>query len=200
MNPDTVRTWFSHDGDNTHRLNYDLNENSIVFDLGGYHGEWTQKIFNKYKCFVHVFEPIPNLYKQICKKFSGNEKIKVYNFGFSDIDKKINIFLNNDGSSFYTSGKDIVECEVKSILEFLKSNNFKKIDLMKINIEGDEYPVLKTLLDNNIVNIFTDIQVQFHDFIPNSYQLRKDIHDKISETHKLTYNYDFVWENWALLR
>jgi len=196
MNYNTVQTWFSHDGDNTHRINYDLDENSIVFDLGGYHGEWANKIYQKYNCFIHIFEPIPQLYANICDKFKGNEKIKVYNFGMSDVNKLLNITLSNDGSSFYLDGSNQVECKVTSITEFIKENNFQKVNLMKINIEGDEFPVMKSLLDNNMVTIFDDIQVQFHDFYPNSVDLRKEIHNKISETHELTYNYEFVWENW----
>lgn len=37
------------------RYNYDLNEDSVVFDLGGYKGEWTEKIFSKYRCYIYVF-------------------------------------------------------------------------------------------------------------------------------------------------
>jgi FkbM family methyltransferase len=197
MDYNTVQTWFSHDGDNTHRLNYDLNENSIVFDLGGYHGEWAYKIFQKYNCNIHIFEPIPDLYKNICDRFHNNPKIKVYNFGISDSNKKMKLTLSNDGSSFHIKGEKQIDCEVKSIIEFLKDNNFEKVDLIKINIEGDEFPVMKSLVDNNLAIIFTDIQVQFHDFYPDCKNLRQEIHDKISETHRLTYNYEFVWENWT---
>lgn len=196
MDYKTVQLWFSHKGDDTHRVNYNLNENSIVFDLGGYHGEWTQKIYQKYNCFVYVFEPITELYEAIVEKFKSFEKIKVFNFGLSDVDKKINITLSNDGSSFYISGGNQIECEVKSISKFIKENDLSNIDLIKINIEGDEYPVLKSLLDNNQIEIFKDIQVQFHEFIPNARLLRKELQDRISNTHKLTYNYEFVWENW----
>ena len=193
MNYETVQKWFSHDGDNTHRMNYDLNENSVVLDLGGFHGEWANKIWHKYNCFIYVFEPIPNLYEYINERFKDNEKIKVFNFGISDVDKTIGITLNNDGSSFYLEGQDKVECSVKSVYKFFVENNIKKVDLMKINIEGDEYPVMKSLLDTGLID---RIQVQFHDFIPNCVELRKSIHERISKTHELTYNYEFVWENW----
>ena len=196
MNYETVQKWFSHDGDNTHRMNYDLNENSVVLDLGGFHGEWANKIWHKYNCFIYVFEPIPNLYEYINERFKDNEKIKVFNFGISDVDKTIGITLNNDGSSFYLEGQDKVECSVKSVYKFFVENNIKKVDLMKINIEGDEYPVMKSLLDTGLIDRIDNIQVQFHDFIPNCVELRESIHERISKTHELTYNYEFVWENW----
>ena len=192
-----VEQWFRDNGDNTLRVNYPLSEDSIVFDLGGYKGEWTNKIYQKYKCNVSIFEPIPFLVDEINSKFSGIEKIKTYRFGLSNETKKMIIFLSDDGSSFNTNyGSDKIECDVVTISDFIKDNNIEKIDLIKINIEGDEYAVLNNLLDNKLINIFTDIQVQFHSFIDNSDQKRKLIQDRLSETHELTYNYDFVWENW----
>ena len=192
-----VEQWFRDNGDNTLRVNYPLLEDSIVFDLGGYKGEWANKIYQKYKCNVFIFEPIPFLVDEINSKFSGIEKIKTYRFGLSNKTKKMDIFLSDDGSSFNTNyGSDKIECDVVSISDFIKDNNIEKIDLIKINIEGDEYAVLNNLLDNKLINIFTNIQVQFHHFIDNSDQKRKLIQDRLSETHELTYNYDFVWENW----
>lgn len=44
--------WATDKGDSTHRLNYDLDENSIVFDVGGYLGKWAELIYAKYGCWV----------------------------------------------------------------------------------------------------------------------------------------------------
>jgi hypothetical protein len=45
---------------------------SIVFDLGGYHGEFAEKIYNKYQCSIYVFEPVKEHFNIIRSKFSGN--------------------------------------------------------------------------------------------------------------------------------
>ncbi len=47
--------WIKADGDNTLRLEYQLNEDSIVFDLGGFRGDWTDRIFTKYECIILHF-------------------------------------------------------------------------------------------------------------------------------------------------
>ena len=39
-NSKQVERWFADDGDNTLRLNYPLDENSVVFDVGAYKGAW----------------------------------------------------------------------------------------------------------------------------------------------------------------
>ena len=45
--------WFKIQGDKTLRLNYNLNDASLVFDLGGYEGQWSSDIFSKYCCFIN---------------------------------------------------------------------------------------------------------------------------------------------------
>jgi len=196
MNYEDLQKWFSIGGDDSLRINYPLNEDSLVLDLGGYEGTWTQKIYDKYQCSIHVFEPIPNLYKNLVEKFKDKDKIKIYNFGISDENKEIEISLLNDGSSFYIESENKVKTKVKSLIEFLEDKKIENVDLIKINIEGDEFPLLKNLIDNNKTNLFKDIQVQFHQFIPDSINKRNWIREKLSLTHTLTYDYEFVWENW----
>ena len=199
MKTGDITKWFGDSGDHTLRIDYNLNEESIVFDLGGYHGEWSNIIFDKYKCNIYIFEPIKNLYENICQKFDNNNKIKVFNFGISDVNKKMFISLQNDGSSFYIKNENQLECEVKSITDFLNENNINKIDLIKINVEGDEFKILPKILKDNIIHMFDNIQVQFHEFYPNSKTIRNEIQNELLNTHHLTYNYDFVWENWERL-
>ena len=62
--------WNSDDGDNTHRLNYELNNTSLVIDLGGYYGEWSEKIFNKYGCNIIIIEPVIEFYNEIVKYYN----------------------------------------------------------------------------------------------------------------------------------
>lgn len=196
MNEEYVKKWFSVDGDNTLRLNYSLNSDSLVFDLGGYEGEWSKKIYEKYKCYIYIFEPIPELYTNLLNKFKSFDKIKVFPFGVSDEDKMCEISLLNDASSFHSKSDKKVLTKVISITKFLNDNNIKNIDLIKINIEGDEFSVLNNLLQNKLINIFDNIQVQFHYINDDSISLRNSIRESLSLTHKCTYNYEFVWENW----
>lgn len=196
MNQQYVQKWFRDDGDNTLRVNYPLDSNSVVLDLGGYEGAWAEKIYNKYKCNIYVFEPIPKLYDNIVNKFEGNNKIKIFPFGVSDEDKLLEISLLEDGSSFYSNSENKLLTKVVSFVDFITKNKIQNVDLIKINIEGDEFPVLISLLENNMINIFKNIQVQFHNIDSNSIKLRNEIREKLSLTHKLTYDYTFVWENW----
>jgi hypothetical protein len=44
----------------------------------------------------------------------------------------------------------------------------------------------------------SNVQVQFHDFVPDAERRMRRIQEKLGKTHSLTYQYLFVWENWAL--
>lgn len=194
-----TRPWFNDDGDNTHRLNYNLDADSIVFDVGGYKGEYASAILNKYNCSIFVFEPVPEFYEIIRKKFSHNNKVQVFNFGLAASTSHQNISLLNNASSIYAKGDNMLNIELKSITDFLKENKIDKVDLVKINIEGAEYELLESLVRNKLITTFKNIQVQFHDFvIPDAKKRMERIQEDLAKTHRLTYSYEFVWENWIL--
>lgn len=197
----TVMRWYEADGENTLRIDYDnLNENSIVIDLGGYKGEWASNIYSKYLCNVFVFEPASRFYQQIKKRFERNPKIKLYPFGLGSQDKEEKIYLNAESTSIHKKKGTPENISIKNFATFLKQNDIKKIDLIKINIEGSEYDLLEFLIENNLIEQIENIQVQFHNFVENAEARMKKIQNNLAKTHTLTYQYNFVWENWKLKR
>lgn len=194
----SAKKWFKDEGDKTLRLNYPLNENSIVFDVGGYEGKFADEIFNKYQCTIYVFEPVDKFYKSICERFKNNPKIKVFNFGLSDKDEEMMISISDDASSIHTDTNNKENIKLKSINDFILENEIQHIDLMKINIEGGEFQVLPELIDSNFIKNIDNLQIQFHNFIPNAIEMRNNIRKELAKTHQLTYDYYFIWENWKL--
>jgi FkbM family methyltransferase len=194
-----IARWFSDNGDKTFRLYYsDLHKDSLVFDLGGYKGQWTSDIYSMYRCQVHVFEPVEEFAKSIKRRFFVNPDISVYQFGLSDRNCATKITLDKDSTSMFKPGKTSVDAQFIEAATFFANNNIKFIDLMKINIEGGEYDLLDYLLRIGWVCKIRNIQVQFHDFIPNARIRMTEIQKSLSITHELTYQYMFVWENWKL--
>lgn len=194
-----VVKWFEDNGDETHRLNYDLNPNSIVLDVGGYKGEFARDIFCKYAPYIYIFEPITEFYDISVLRFCKNEKVRNFNFGLADKTFETMISLKDNSSSTHSLGDINTKIQLVSILDFVQEHDIKKVDLIKINIEGGEYDLLETLIAHSKITMFTNIQVQFHDFvIDNARRRMTALQNKLSETHVLTYQYDFVWENWKL--
>jgi FkbM family methyltransferase len=194
-----VQPWFAAKGDQTLRLDYDLNSDSIVFDVGGYKGEFAAEILCKYNANIYIFEPIKDFFLIIKNKFSNNEKVKPFNFGLAGKEQELEISLSDNSSSVYLNGENRETIQLKSIVDFIKTNNIKQIDLIKINIEGGEYELLESLIDNGCISIFKNMQIQFHDFLfENAKERMNKIQENLSKTHELTYQYEFVWENWKI--
>jgi FkbM family methyltransferase len=193
-----VIPWFADNGDRTLRLDYELDDNSLVFDLGGYMGQWTSDIYSMYRPKIHVFEPVAEFAESIRRRFSKNGDIQVHQFGLAGCSQVAKIGLDGDGSSILRPGRKVEEIELVRASDFLEQNSIHRIDLMKINIEGAEYDLLEHLIQFGIVLRIKNIQIQFHDFVPEAERRMRGIQADLAHTHELTYQYRFVWENWKL--
>ena len=199
--------WNKDMGDSTHRLNYDLNEDSIVIDLGGYKGNWSTEITIKYLPYIYVFEPIEELYDICVGKFHLNWKIKVIKAAAHYKNEDIDFYIQgNDGDGTSYLPKDFFDVKTAKgidFVEFIKNENIENVDLMKLNIEGAEYKLLNHIIDSGIIHKFKNIQVQFHDMggIGEDGSRKKEyekLAKKLSKTHHLTYQYIGIWENWEI--
>ncbi len=191
-----VRKWLGMNGDKTLRLDYDLNEDSIVIDGGGYVGQWASDIYDKYKCTVHVFEPVTKYYDMISKRFENNDKVHVHKVGLSNDNKEIDISLSNDASSVHTTDGPKERIKLVDINEFFNGLGITKVDLMKLNVEGEEYNILDRVIEANMLNIFTDLQIQFHRYSDDHTPRKEAIEKEIKKTFTPTYEYDYVWVNY----
>ena len=196
-----VKRWYNDGGDYDLRFNYPLNHESIVFDVGGFSGDFASELFARMPCKIYIFEPIVEFSKSIEKRFKLNKMINIYAFGLSNRteNKTIGIIGDGEGSSIYRT-KDAETKESISlidIIEFLETNAISEIDLLKVNIEGGEYDLLPRLLDQNKIRKIKYIQVQFHDIEPDSKQKKDLIRKNLEKTHACEYCYEFVWENWV---
>lgn len=79
---------------------------------------------------------------------------------------------------------------------FLNESNVESWDLIKLNIEGGEYAVLKKLIDSGLICKFKHIQVQFHLNVPNARKKYKELVKQLRHTHTRQWCYPFVWESW----
>ena len=188
--------WVADNGDNTLRLNYDLDCNSIVWDLGGYKGDFAAAMYCKYSCNVDVFEPITEYLEECKSRFLKSPKIKLFNFGLGPSNKILEFKLSNDATSLYIDDGEVVNAEIKNILDFISDQGLESVDLVKINIEGAEFELLAHMIDYEIIGRFKNIQVQFHQFIPDAEFKYSELAKRLSKTHKLEWSYRFIWESW----
>jgi FkbM family methyltransferase len=186
------------------RMDYPLDKNSIVIDAGGYIGDFAEELVAKFDCSIDVFEPVESYAKKIKERFESNSKVRVINSGLGHTKKEEVININGLGSSVFDSKEILNNKEVIKIIsavDYLRIKNYPVIDLMKINIEGGEYELLNSLLDNpDVINKIRFLQIQFHDFVLDADKMRKDIQNELSKTHKLMWDFPFIWESWERIK
>lgn len=191
-----VNKWFLLNGDNKYLINHNLNKDSIVFEVWWYTWVFTDKIIEKYNCNIYVFEPIKEFYHILVNKYKNNKKIKVFNIWLSNKNEKIIVSKSKDATSVFKNSWEKEEIEIIDIKDFIKENQLEnlKIDLMSINIEWWEYPLVERLLEiipNNVLSY----QIQFHDFIDNAESKRNNILNLLEKNnYKKWYSFPFVWE------
>lgn len=197
LNPNAINEWFRDRGDYTHNINYDLDQNSTIIDLGGYTGVWAQQMIEKYNPNVYIVEPVTEFFNVLSDKFSNNNKVHLLNIGVSDEERDDIIYLNNDATSSNIKDGRSVEVKFIKIEKLLEVWNLEKVDLIQINIEGDEYSLLEDMLKTGSINKFLNIQVQFHMGIENDVDRRNKIREGlIINGFKNKFDYPFVWESW----
>lgn len=193
--------WLRDNGETQLRFNYPLSKESVVFDVGGYKGEYSAQIIEKFNSQVFIFEPERDAFQKLTKRFSGQENVRVFDFALSGVDGSFTLFGDDDGASLLrrkSSQGKVQHCRSRAIDQVIREIGVKKIDLIKINIEGGEYDLLEAIISTGIIENITFLQVQFHDFIPDALVLRADLTNRMQATHKRQWCYDFVWESWTL--
>lgn len=196
-----MQRWFDADGDNLLRYKYPLNADSIVWDLGGYLGDYTYQIRMKYNSKVYLFEPIPKFYESCSQRFQNDQNVVCLPFGLSNHTGESLMNENDDKSSFEKPNDNTsnnVIARLESVTETFENLGTNQIDLLKINIEGGEYDVLEALLNAKLMTRIRFLQVQFHKYAPQSAVRRSRIRNDLSLTHREMWNYPFVWESWEL--
>lgn len=192
------KKWEDDNGDFTKILEYPLDNTSQVIELGGYIGEWTEKIVNTFNPKLLIIEPIPMFVERLKNKFKDNSNVTIDNSAISTTNKEItlHVFESRTSESIEVSSNKI-NVDAYDIQHFVKKYNLNKIDLIQVNIECEEYPLLLDWISGDFLNNVRFIQIQFHTFC-NDYEKRYSI---ISEGLKnlgfeIRYKYDFVWESW----
>lgn len=175
-----------------------LGPDSVVFDVGGFEGNWAQDIHDRYGATVHVFEPHPTFAAALETRFANSPKIIVHAFALGSEAGELHLSDDGDASSAVNDVANAVSGEVRAVADFMASFEPRRIDLVKINIEGGEYDLLPALAASDNLDRFGIIQVQFHQFRETDDALRDSVRDELAKTHSQAWSYHFVWEEWHL--
>ena len=191
-----VTRWFMDGGDDSRHVVYPLSAAGVVFDVGGCMGDWSDKIITRYAPSIHIFEPHPRLAEGLARKYASNAKVTVHAVGLSDRDMTAGLTDDGAGSTHCRTTRGVLPIELRDIVGVWRDLKLDRVDVVKINIEGGEYALLRRMIDSGLVRSFDRIVVQFHSFYPNAHRLRRRLRQDLSASHRLGWDYPFVWESW----
>jgi FkbM family methyltransferase len=193
-----IRQWKRDRANHTLRYKYPLDENSTVLDVGGYRGDFAEEMVNRFGCKVIVFEPMPSFYEHCSVRFKDQPKVTVMNYGLGSCDETLQLSESDDASSFHRTNvaSKFVEARLRDAETVWAELGLADVDLIKVNIEGGEYPLLPHLIHSGLIERIKHVQVQFHDFVEDAPSRRNEIRSQLANTHDEQWCYTFVWESW----
>jgi len=176
-----------------------LDRTSIVFDVGAYTGQWSKSINEIYGSpSIYAFEPDEQSRKEALHLLGNSKNVSIFDYGLSGKNEEAQLYHRGIGSSVFRgwSRKKSTRIELRDVCEVIDELKIKSIDLMKINIEGSEYSLLKRLVESGAAKKCKLIQIQYHEWIPGAHRMREEINRELALTHELEWTYGFVWEKW----
>ena len=175
--------------------NFNLNDSFVFFDLGSNIGQELEVLLPT-GAETHSFEPHPKIAEQIRERFKNYNNL-IFNESAAWIkNENMTFFYKLDpsesgfdhGSTLFKSKTNIsrkwsVKVQCIDISEYV-FNLKKQIDIMKIDIEGSEYHVIKHLIDTGAVKKIDNIFFEDHSRkIPSSfmefYDNKRFVFDKL---------------------
>lgn len=130
-----------------------IQDQDTIIDIGGNYGWYSLHVAKKYpNSRVYTFEPIPTTYDYLKFNINLNQLLNIIpiNTGLSDKVGEFTFFcdpnltVNASLNNVNDNPKAIqVVCNVDILDGFLKTNNIKKVDFIKCDIEGAEIFALK---------------------------------------------------------
>ena len=134
-------------------------KNLVVLDVGANKGQFMDLILKNFKNFrleLYAFEPHPQSFEKLNEKFRKVKFIEFINkaLGKKNSNAKLWDYKGSKGSEHASLDKSIFEAvhgktvesidiPVITLDSFVTQKNIKKIDFIKIDVEGSEIDVLK---------------------------------------------------------
>lgn len=174
-----------------------LNSDSICYLAGcGTDITFDLALIERFGCDVHAFDPTPRAIEHVQSKTVGNSKYHFQEVGIWDKEDTLEFFVpanpNHISHSLVNLQKtaESIRVKVKRLSSLMKELGHQKIDLLKIDIEGAEYKVLESVIEDQI-----DVRVLCVEFDEYAHPLDKDYKSRIRSHVNALLEYGFELAN-----
>lgn len=198
---------------------------TTIFDIGANKGEFTDLVLKEFKgdLIIYQFEPTPSLFIDLESKYVENPHVECIQKAIGASDKSLSFFVNPNANSLNSLinrdlGCDIsrmqkeIKVDCTTLDNFIIQNKIRKIDFLKIDVEGGEFDVFlgaKKSIEEGLFELILfefgganiDARIFFKDFyhiLSNQYRIYKLLKNGLreiksySEKHEIFFYSNFV--------
>jgi FkbM family methyltransferase len=149
---------------------FEIKKDDIVIDIGAHIGYFTIYAANKAEQgIVYSIEPYKESLEILKKNLKLNNLTNIESFhaAISKITESVTLFIdknNQIGNSIFQTDETTESEKVNSFSlgDFVKNNEIKKIDFLKMDCEGAEFEILLNL-DKELIKKINKISVEVHE-------------------------------------
>lgn len=119
----------------------------ISFDIG---------LVDKFECDVFAFDPTPRAVEYVGKVAGHNPRYHFFDLGLWDKEDNLRFYVPKNQNHVSHSllnlqkTKNYIYVNVKRLKSIIENIGHNKIDLIKLDIEGAEYRVIDSIIEDNI--------------------------------------------------
>lgn len=168
----------------------------ISFDLG---------LIETFDCHVFGFDPTPRAITYVQEHTKTEDRYHFSDLGLWDEENTLRFFAPKNPEHVSHSALNLqktdnyFEAKVRRLKDIMQSNGHKKLDLLKLDIEGAEYKVLKSIIEDKLsIGILCVEYDESYNPIDKNYRerIKASINDLTTNGYQLVFawagNYTFV--------
>lgn len=192
-----VKQFYAAHGRGTPERFEGLEPGDIALDVGGYKGDWAERMTALYGVTVHAFEPHPRFIQHLQNRFAAREDITVQGYAMGAVPGTLDLSDDENASSALVASGASVTGEVRPVSQVFEALGLAHVAVVKMNIEGGEYDLLPALIEAGLITRIDRLVVQFHRYSDAQVAERDAIRAQLARTHACIWEYPFLWEEWV---
>ena len=141
-----------------------VNERLTIFDVGANRGEYCKGILDKFpNCTIFAFEPSPTTFSLLEKYLEDEPRVKMFNFGLGETIEQRNLYKESQYAKIgsltklnVTDDRYTENVSIRTVDQVFEDLQLTYIDVLKIDVEGHEFEVMRggtNIIEKNKVKI-----------------------------------------------